>query len=359
MPPTPHPTCRLSIREPAPGGVAPVLQPGLRGARRPGSGAPAMRWAPLLLSLSACLSGAGDGASLGDSGEAGPGPGCVDCVLRDTHNYTLSSTLDARVFALAPQTDAVLDWGGLAVDVQGQAVAPGDIDRVLLVAFLRLSPEEIAEGLAADRLAQSDAALFVTCAPQGATRCALSEFSILGSTLDVEEVFLADIGTWLVALTTGGSVGGRSFAFLQAVTGATATEARLDSHTAALAVDVDLGSLRPLAVARGVAPTVSWAGLGRDGLGNPIQLSNLNELMVARSAWDARTVESHILDLEREAEEVWTLPLGGSPSADLSDLVGPRPFPGIDADGTWWLALRCTGCNHPAPRFLTRLIPGT
>jgi hypothetical protein len=311
---------------------------------------------PWLCWLASC--GGPEAGAPDDTGEAGYGPGCAECVLADGHNYSLSSTLDAEVYELAAQTDAIIDWSGLTVDVQGQPVAAGDVDRVVLVAFLQLSPDEIATGLATDTLQQSDATLFVVCEPDGATQCALSEFSILGSSLDVEEVFLADQGTWLVVPSTQGQVGGRTFAFLQASSTSTATTAAFDNETAALGVDVDLRSLDPLVVVEGGELIVQWGALTQDGLGNPMQVSSLNQLLVARSPWAVSDVEANILDLERDATELWSMDLGGGAEADLSELVGPRPFEGLDGSGTWWLGLRCSGCQHPAPRFLTQMVLG-
>ena len=302
-----------------------------------------------VLSLGGCAAG-------GDTGDFGPG--CSDCTLEDANNYSLSSTLDVDVFTLKAQTDAVIDWSGLTTDVQGQPVSPGDVDQVLLVAFLELEPEEIAAGLASDSLDQGDATLFVICSPEGVTRCALSDFSILGSSLDVEEVFLPDAATWLVALQTTGGVGARSFVFLKATEQATETTVSVGNDTAALSVDVDLRGLVPLAVLPGAVPRLEWGELETDGLGNPMDLSSLDSLVVLRSAWDVDQAAASILDLEREAADSWSLALDGGVDADLAALEGDTAFTGFSDEGTWWLGFKCSGCTHPAPRFLTRVVLG-
>ena len=112
--------------------------------------------------------------------------------------------------------------------------------------------------------------------------------------------------------------------------------------------------MRGLVVPPGVVPTLEWTSLTRDGLGNSLQLSTLDELVVLHSPYTVQQAEANLLHLERDALESWTLPIEG-PSADLSKLVGASPFEGVDEDGSWWLGLRCTTCTHPAPRFLTRM----
>ena len=141
---------------------------------------------------------------------------CTACSLTDPQNYHLEAAIYAQTWRLAAETDVVVDWSTLTTDMTGAAMAPEEVDRVLLVAFLELNPGQIAEGLATDTLTQSDAAIFMICRPDGSNRCALSDFSILGSTLDIEEVFSVGQGTWLVALTTTGMLGSRSMTFLQA-----------------------------------------------------------------------------------------------------------------------------------------------
>ena len=60
------------------------------------------------------------------------------------------------------------------------------------------------------------------------------------------------------------------------------------------------------------------------------------------------------LDLEQLAEDRWELDVTGRTSASLGELDG---FGGVDADHRWLLALRCSTCRNPAPRFLTVLEP--
>ena len=74
--------------------------------------------------------------------------------------------------------------------------------------------------------------------------------------------------------------------------------------------------------------------------------------------WDVDAAEAQFMDLERDAAEIWSLDLDGGVEADLADLQGDTAFNGFTDQGTWWLGFRCSGCTHPAPRFLTRVVLG-
>lgn len=311
-----------------------------------------MRHLPFLLAL-ACT---GDGADTAPAGVELPPP-CTSCALTDAHNYALTSEMDGAVVQLQAETDATIEWSALTEDVQGHAVAPGDVEQVLLVAFAEIPPQEVMDGLAADQLTQSEVAFYLICEPEGATSCQLSDFAILGSTFDVEEYFLPSVQTWMIIPTRPGQQGGFSFLFLQASDDSTATTASIDDETASLTVEVDLAGATPLVFPAGEAAIrLDWSGLETDGLGNPMEPRTIDQLWVARYDEPVSALEDKIFDLEIDAAELWTLDLSGGTSADLAALEGPRAFPGLAAGETWLLALRCSTCTHPAPRFMTTLV---
>ncbi len=311
---------------------------------------------PLLIAcaLGACT-GADQAPSGGDSG-ADLGPPCSTCLLADEQNYSITSQMSVEVVQLEALSDATVDWSALQTDVQGHPVLPGEIDRVLLVAFAELPPDAVMEGLAQDQLTQSEVAFYLICEPEGATSCSLSDFAILGSTFDVETYFLPSVATWMIVPQTTGQQGGRSFLFLQAAEGVGRTEARITDQTGSLTVEVDLRGQRPLVLAAGdPAITLDWSGLTVDALGNPMQARTLDGLFVARYDATLAELEQRVFDLETDAAELWTMDLGSGTTADLSLMDGPRPFPGVAPGETWLMALRCSTCTHPAPRFMTAL----
>jgi len=310
---------------------------------------------PLLMLSPALWVACADGPA-SETGTPLPPP-CTDCAITDAHNYSLTSEMVGDVVKLKALTDATIDWSGLSVDVQGHGVQPTDVTQVLLVAFAELPPEAVMEGLARDQLTQSEVAIYVICEPEGATSCDLSDFGILSSTFDVEQYFLPSVQTWMVVPTRPGQQGGFSFLFLQADDGATATTATVTNTSASLEVDVDLASALPLVVPPGEAAIqLDWSGLTTDGLGNAMEARTIDQLWVARYDRPVSSLEGAIFDLELDALDLYTLDLAGGTSASLADLQGDTPFTGITTDSTWLLALRCSTCTHPAPRFMATLV---
>jgi hypothetical protein len=280
---------------------------------------------------------------------------CTDCSLSDANNFTYSSALDIGVLPAAALTDDHIDWSGLTRDVHGHPVdLSADISSARLIAFRDMTPEDVTEGLANDNLAQADVTLFVMCDPTQPS-CSLGQFGLLGNPVDVPSYFAEGSATWLLALMSDVEPGAAAFAFLSPETGAADT-VRIDSDTSALDATVDFLSLRSVLVPEGEpAVTVGWSALTRDGLGNDLSLQMLDEVFVGRYDLSRGALEARVFDLESLAVESWEAPIAGQLSVRLDTLAGDRPFPGADAESTWLLALRCSTCTNPTPRFVTFL----
>lgn len=288
-----------------------------------------------------------------DSGE----PPCESCALSDDNNYTYEANLHIGTFQLTEATDFTIDFSGLTTDIHGAAIDPAEVVvKLTLAVFLSLTPEQIAEGLTNDTLAQADITLFTTCYPT-TTACGLDEFAVLGSSPELAPFFLEGNGNWLVALTGESMSLAYGLAILQADPASTETTAWVDADTSALDLSVDLGSLRPVTVpAATPAIDVSWSDLSRNGLGAAFEADAVDQVLVGRYDEDLGALESQAWDLVDIAAESWSLSVDdGEDAVDLSALEGDRAFPGVDADSTWLLALRCTTCVNPAPPFLTVL----
>ncbi len=284
-------------------------------------------------------------------------PPCERCALADANNFTWSSDLQVDEWRLASGMDATIRWGELDHDMYGDPLDPlVDVTRVALLAFPGLAPTEVAAALAADTLLQSNVGLFVFCAPTSAT-CRLSDFELFGNGLAVEQYFIEGTGTWLAALLSAEDTIG-AVAFLLPDAGSTATEVDVRTGTSTLALDVDLRSLTPVVVPTGAPFQVDWSGLTRDGLGHDLALGTLDRLVVGRFDRPIDEIEGRVHDLVGTADGLWSLDVAGT-EADLSLLVGDTPFSGIDAEATWLLALYCTSCLNPAPRFATVLTAAT
>ena len=152
---------------------------------------------------------------------AGCGSACdatSDLTLDDANNYAFDGALDIRSTPLPSGSDPVFDWSGLTTDLQGHPLDPvDDIDNVAVIAFWSLTHAEVEAGLSTDSLAQEDLAVFVAYEPGDATSAHLSQLTLLGNDIDVEQYF--EVGyaeTWMLTVTTGTvpGVGTRMAAFL-------------------------------------------------------------------------------------------------------------------------------------------------
>lgn len=308
--------------------------------------------------LSLALLGLGGcGAAL--SGDTGAGvtpdlPPCTDCALLDAHNFSYQGWLDVAVEPVQAGADVLVDWSELSVDLLGHAVAPErEVAGARLLAFPELSPAEVADRLVGGTLLQEDLAVAMSCTP-AQPACSLSDFSILGSTLDIAEHFVQGSATWLVTLTPVAQPGAASMVFLEPRQDDLRTTVSVGDDSASLTLDVDLLSLQSLVLPVDQrAVSLDWSALSQDGLGQPTDPRRLDRLELARFDLDADRLQDALFDLELLATDWWELPVDGLSSASLDSL--PSDFTGLDVDGTWLLALRCSTCDNPMPRFLTVL----
>lgn len=282
--------------------------------------------------------------------------GCLDCKLDDSNQFEYEADLTAAVIPLAERRDAVVRWDGLSRDLHGHPRdAVSDIDSAWLVVFRDFEPPEILDALAHDDLPQSAISLFVTCEPLDAA-CRLSDFSLMGGSVDVVPSFTEGDTTWLVVLNSPREVGASSMAVIQPTAGSDASEAIIGDDSANLDVEVDFARLEPLSVV-GSTPALAldWAGVTVDGLGNPLNTAAIDSLFLGRYDAPRQELASKVFDLEATAAESWEMPLEGGHQAELARLEGETPFNGIQPGSTWLLALRCSSCINPAPRLVTFL----
>ena len=282
-----------------------------------------------------------------------PGPPVVE--LTDSDNFQYEAQLTVTSQTLQTHADSLLRWDELTRDVHGRPIDPYlDTDGLTLLLFPDLSPEEVAHGLVHDQLQQADIGAYVLCESQHAS-CLLSEFGIQGVDPEIQQYFEEGRGTWLVFVNPTDGAGGLSFLFLAPSVDSFATEASFIDAGSALELDVDLRSLTPRGVPLDGEVEFRWAGLERDGLGNELSLYKLDRLFVARyEGLGLPDLEDRFYDIEVLADEIWEQDVDGVTSW-LPEGVGT--FPGFGGDGTWLLALRCSTCDNPMPRFVTVLEP--
>lgn len=280
---------------------------------------------------------------------------CSSCILDDKNNFSYTSNLSIKSVSLRSRSDAMIRWDEITRSIQGEKIDPlMDINEVRLIAFRDLSPDEIEHSLAHDDLVQSDVSAYVTCAPIDAS-CALSDFGMFGTTIDIQQYFQEGYGTWLLTLDKK-SESTATMVFLEALDNSDTSDVYIKDNTSILDVEVQLDLLIPLAVLSATPDiTVDWSKLVRDGIGDSLDQSTIDEAWVASFSETPEELAADIFSLEERAQQTWTLDISGYQSVNLQDLRGDSPFSGVDDKGTWLLGLRCNTCTNPAPRFLTLL----
>ncbi len=305
----------------------------------------------LVLGVGGCASNAGDTAGKSDEGES-LRPPCTDCVLDDALNYHFSSALTVDVVPGAVDQTPVIDWSGFTTDIHGHRVGTDFVpEDVMLLVFLELDPEGVTADLESDTLLQQDISLFATCDPEG-TSCSLADFRVLGQDIDLEQYYFDGYGTWLALLRSDFEAGAHTMVFLPPAAGG-ATEVPLGDDSANLDVDVDFHSSEVLVVGSGPDASFSWSLLSVVGQGNELSVQSIDHLMLARYDATIEELEGQVFDLERIPDERHDLSVSGRTSASLAEI---KPDGQLFDDGTWLLALQCSLCSNPAPKFVTQVV---
>ncbi len=307
---------------------------------------------PVFVGLLA-LSGCGD---KGDTGIAGLAEApCGDpCSLRDPNNFTYDSELNFEVVEAEAEADVCIDWSGLSTDIQGHAFTEG-VDLVRLAVFDKLDYDGIRLGLVEDSHQQSELGLYMECEPDGPedTDCCLSEFGLLGSVPGIDTYFKVDSGLWLFTLQSDDVDGARSMVMLEPSAESTVTLVEITDESSVLTIEPDLESGTDALIAPVADIEVDWSALTVDGLGNALRLERIDRLELGHYDATPTELEPEFFNLRDVATESWTMSVAGSTSADLSKLEGNTTFSGVTSDGTWLLALWCSACENPVPKFIS------
>jgi hypothetical protein len=292
-----------------------------------------------------------------DTGEETPFDG--NFALSDANNYAYTSALAPGAQDVALRSDFTVDWSGLTTDLLGHATDPAtDIEYVWMIQFPNRTEEELVDLLVGDALLQEDIGAVVQFSNgDGRTSASLSEFVFPpNAPIDPADDFTDGSGAWILRGTTG-LLTTRMLSFVRPSDTTTNTALTLTSTSAALDFDADLASLGKYAFDEELdAYTVDWSGLTKHAGGADIDLSRIDQLLLARyDGLSVAELEAQFLDIELIASVTYTADIYGLTSIDLSTVtdVGGAPFAGFGADTRWLLALRCTTCANPSPPFLT------
>lgn len=286
--------------------------------------------------------------------------------LLDVHNYDYASTIDMPAVSTAPGADLQLSWGALSQDMQCHDIDPvADVDNIAVLVFSDLSQDEVSTGLNDDTLQQADLSVYISAEPGADTSVDLSELTFYGTDPKILPFTTPDSGTWMALLTSGTqvAVGTRAMMFFTPTEGESNTAVNLEDSCGMLSFTVELDALVSVPLNTEGPWIFDWSGLTRNGQGYPVNLGNIDRMMVAWFAdQDRAGLEERFLDLEQMADRLWSLELRGGAGVQLDGMteVGSgAAFDGFTEDGLWMLALRCSTCPNPAPQFLTVLNPIT
>jgi len=98
-----------------------------------------------------------------------------------------------------------------------------------------------------------------------------------------------------------------------------------------------------------------------NALGATFVATSITSAIVGHYTLTPAELETQFLDLQLIATELYTANIPPGTVLDFTTLAdsGGKPFPGIDATGTWLVGLTCGNCKNPAPWYLTILVPAT
>jgi hypothetical protein len=147
--------------------------------------------------------------------------------------------------------------------------------------------------------------------------------------------------------------------FLDPLDGAGDAEVAVDDQSTQVWTEVELAGLSPVGLGEGSSGVLDWSQLGTDGYGNTMALHTLSEAQIARYDESLEEIATRFIEIESMAEETWVADIEGRTELSLSELEGDRPFPGVDGDSRWLLALSCGSCDTPVPRVLMVLAPSS
>jgi hypothetical protein len=295
--------------------------------------------------------------------------GCGDktLFLADANNFSWTGDLDGPHTQVASRTDLEICWDQVLDDMQCHEVVPADDLGVITMArFQNITEEEVEEQLGNDTLQMDSLSGYFGYWPTGGETCAmLSDFTLEGSFVDIEQEFYEGGGVYMLLAGRGTEAGQGTVTleFLEPVgmDGEPPASHSMGGGCEVLDFSADLGSLETVSLpADGESWMVDWGNLETNGLGLPLELSRIDRLMVGYYAGlSAADLESSFLDMELIADGLWYLDIPGGFTADLAQATTAdgSTFTGFDGEGTWVLALFYSHATNPAPLFLTIVEP--
>jgi hypothetical protein len=314
----------------------------------------------------------------GSDGGADAGPPRVTCtngtiVANEMNDYLFSSALTLPVAHVKPMSNLTFDWSGVTRDFLGNAVNPTtDLSTILLLVF-ELPLATFEREACGDTLPPASLVVLPpTFTPTGGTASApfYGGFSSggvpvsaanFGQYLDAS-VYPPSDTTFLIAAQTGATLGDdiRMMQAFQLDPASTNTTVNLTDSSTTLSYSADLHHLHPTGVPAGeAAMTLDWGSMKTNALGAAFDPTVISSAIVGHYDQTPDQLEAEFGDLRTIATHLYSASIVAGVTLDftaLADSTG-NPFPGVDATGTWLVALICDNCRNPAPWYLTILEP--
>lgn len=321
------------------------------------------------------------------SSESSPSVTCTDgtIIAAEANDYTFSSSLMLHPVKVKPMSDLTFNWGGVTQDFVHQPVnAVTDLNAIFLL-LVNLPSATLAMQLNDDTFSTSTIAIPgppPSYLPTGGVTMAnlygnfMGAYGAIDATMAAQYLDAATYtptnSTFVLAAQTGTSMIGNGIRMLQSFEldpSSTNTTVTMTNSSTTLTYKADMHSLHPTGVPVGTAAlTLDWTTLSTNGLGvtlsdnsspGSVPRTNIGSAIVGHYTQTPSELESQFLDLQTLATELYTADIPSGTTLDFTTLVDKnnQSFPGIDATGTWVVALICTGCRNPAPYYLTILEP--
>ena len=155
--------------------------------------------------------------------------------------------------------------------------------------------------------------------------------------------------------------GTRMLGFFKLDPDSTNTVVTLTNDSTTLDYTVDLASITRIPVPAGMAElSIDWSQMTTNALGNEYLGTQITNAVVAHYSMTLAELEEQFVFLEERSDGWWEADVlaGTSIALDTLEDADGNTFAGIDDEGVWLVALRCTtNCNNPAPWSITVLKP--
>jgi hypothetical protein len=317
----------------------------------------------------------GPGASGGIGGSGGPAASCnVETIFASPlNNYYFRSTLGLPLVLVKPDSNLTIEWGGLTRDFMGHALDPLSGIDTANVMLWKLNEQALSARLNEDQLTQREAEIPIKFnTMHQVTSAELFDFlTVADEPLEQNQIlpylnvenYPPEENTYTAIVAVGDLASGGEARMIQAFKldpASTNTTVTLRNESTTLVHTADLHSLTPTGVPAGVAAIdVDWTSMEATALGTEFLPAQITRAVIARYDETPAELEANFLDLEEDAEEMYEADVlvGTSISLDRFRSRTGQAFVGIDANGTWLLALFCGSCRNPAPWYLTILVP--